>query len=386
VIVRVGERDLVQSVGPGGQTTILPAPPAGAVFTPPPVVDHCGGDRAANQALLFATAWAPEEVRGAVRAALGVAPSAGRYQYPLRAGVPRRFKSQEFPDDRDITEEDCAERFVVSAEQLLDALMSHERVRVQKRTLEIFTREVQLELGFAPPSLEQMQRKAQAELLRSGIFSAKALRQALMRRLQIMLSNKGVEDATDSERLSEYLDVLLAQHPELLRDAQRAAMADAAEIHEASELPDRIDSEAPLPHSRLSVYRVHPPGLNSWERAFAEYLDSDDTDTVLWWHRNPPRKPWSINVLLESGRGFFPDFIVGIRERTRVDGGLLADTKYAYDTNRELPKILAEHASYGRVLILSKDSSHRWAIARLDQSTGRASLGPTFRMAAAKDY
>jgi hypothetical protein len=49
--------------------------------------------------------------------------------------------------------------------------------------------------------------------------------------------------------------------------------------------------------------------------------------------------------------GIFRDFIVGIEAHPTDAGGLLADTKYAYDTNRELPKILAAHASYGRVLL-----------------------------------
>ncbi|HEY8751046.1 MAG TPA: DEAD/DEAH box helicase family protein [Tepidisphaeraceae bacterium] len=386
VIVQVGDRTMVQRMGVDGQMTFVAAPPIGAMFIPPPDATGLGtteGD--ASQSLLFNTAWAPDEVRSAVRAALQLPVAQARYQYPLRGDVPRRFKSQEFPGEYDVTEEDCAERFIVSAQQLLDAIISRERVSVQKRTLEIFTHEIQMELGFALPSLEQMQRRAQSELLRSGIFSAKELRAALMRKLQILLTGKGVEDATFSERLSEYLDILLSQHPELLREAQLAAMAAAAQICDADPLPEKIDSEVPLPSSRLNVYSVTPPGLNSWERDFCQYLDADDTQTVLWWHRNPSRKPWSINVLLESGRGFFPDFIVGIKERRTQDGGLLADTKYAYDTQREIPKMLAAHAAYGKILIIAKNANHRWAIARLD-SVGRPSLGAPFQILSAKSY
>jgi type III restriction enzyme len=207
-----------------------------------------------------------------------------------------------------------------------------------------------------------------------------------MRRLQGMLANKGVEDASNSERLSEYLDVLLTQHPELLREAQKAAMAAAAEIREADDLPDRIDSEEPLSQSRFNVYGVYPAAMNTWERGFSEYLDADDTETVLWWHRNPARRPWSINVLLESGRGFYPDFVVGIKERPRENGGLLADTKHAYETTRELPKLLAEHASYGRVLILSKSAAQKWAIAEIDPRSGAARLAGPFRISDSARY
>lgn len=386
VVVQVGERTEVQIVGNDGQTSLVAAPPPGAIWSPPlsTTVNESGmGD--ATMATLFQNTEAPNEIRDALRTLLLQPPPAGRYQYPLRDDVPRRFKSQILPGDVDITEEDCAERFVVSAEELLDAILLHDRVQVQKRTLEIFTRQIQMELSFAPPSLEQMRRRAQAALLACGIFSPKELRAALMRRLHILLATKGFEDADNGEKLSEYLDVLLSQHPELLKNAQRAAMAATAKIIDASDIPDRIESEIALRSSRLNAYRVIPPGLNSWEVDFVEYLDADDTDTVLWWHRNPPRKPWSINVLLDNGHNFYPDFIVGIRARPRVDNGLLADTKYAYETSRELPKLLAEHASYGRVLILSKNAQHRWAIAQLD-ATGRPTLGPRFTLAAAAAY
>jgi type III restriction enzyme len=388
VITQIGERTFVQSVGLDGQTTFLPAPPAGAIFTPPPAVEAgAGGQWDPNQSLLFAAASAPEEVRDAVRIALSIPPQAGRFKYDLRPDVPRRFKSQEIWEDRDVTEEQCAEMFFVSAHQMLEAVMNHERVRVQKLTLEIFTHVIQSELGFAPPSLEQMQRKAQAELLRSGYFSAKALRQALMRRLQATLADKLLEaEVNNSERISGYLDVLLSQHPELLRDAQKAAIAAAADVRDADDLPNPIESDHPLPPSRLNVYRVQPSGLNSWERGFADYLDGDDTGTVLWWHRNPPRKAWSINVLLESGQGFYPDFILGIKERPREHGGLLTDTKYAFEVASEVPKILADHKAYGRVLILSKNTAARWTIVHVDPQSGSARLGIPFRIADAARY
>ena len=113
--------------------------------------------------------------------------------------------------------------------------------------------------------------------------------------------------------------MLLSQHPELLRDAELAAMAKAAEIRSADRLPLAINSETPLSGSKLNVYGVMPPELNTWERQFGEYLDADDNGIVLWWHRNLPQKPWSINVLLESGRGFSPRFHCG--HQTASHGG-----------------------------------------------------------------
>lgn len=387
VITQIGDRTFVQSVGPDGQTTFVPNPPVGAIYTAPPSMEFLEPSSAeAGMGTLFATAWAPAEVRDTIRSLLSVQPAQGRFKYPLRPGVPHRFKSQDIWEDREVTEDECADRFIASAEQLLEALTSRDRVRVQKRTLEIFTRAIQMEFDFALPSLEEMQRRAQREIMRYTYLSPKELRRSLLRRLQQMLSEKHVEEANDAERLSGFLNILLTQHPELLRDAYKAAMGAAAEIRDADDLPGQIDSETPLQRSKLNVYGVQPAGMNSWERAFAEYLDADDTETVLWWHRNPPRKGWSINVLLESGRGFFPDFIVGITQRPRDEGGLLADTKYAYETTPELPKILADHQAYGRVLILAKNSAQRWAIAGIHPDSGAARLVKPFRIADAAGY
>jgi hypothetical protein len=133
-------------------------------------------------------------------------------------------------------------------------------------------------------------------------------------------------------------------------------------------------------------YAIIPTSMNSWERAFADFLDRDGSGTVLWWHRNPSLKPWSVRVLLADGRGFFPDFIVGIKDRPKEDGVLLTDTKYAFELHKELPKILAEHATYGRVLLLHRTGEHRWEVVRYQPETGRATLGDEFRFTDAPGY
>jgi hypothetical protein len=389
VVVRVGNQNQVQVVGPDGQTTFLPVPPPGAIWTPPP------GDAAAVPAAtgaqpnLFAVGPAMPstgQARGEGPLVVGLPlPVSAGYRYPLRPDVPRQFKTQDLPPDFDATEVDCAAKFVLSADNLHDILLRHDKVKVQKRTLEIFSRMVQTELAFAAPSPEQMQQLAQRELLRSGIYHPKVLRLLLLQRLQAALAERGVEDATDSKRLAEYLDVLLATHPELLREAQRKALLEGAVIQEAGPLPGEMVSDGPLPASARNVYGATPPGLNTWERDFGGLLDSNGGGIVLWWHRNPSQKPWSIRVLLDDGRGFYPDFIVGIQNRKTDRSGLLADTKYAYDTNKELPKILAAHESYGRVLILSKNQRQQWAIARMEAS-GKAVLGHAFSLAEAVNY
>jgi len=387
IIVQAGGQTLVQSVQPGGQLELMPTPPPGAIYSPPPaaVVEAVeSGDP--GQLLLWTQTWAPSEMKPALRAALGsAAPVAGRYSYALRAGVPRIFKTQTLPEEAEVTEDECAECFAVEAEKLFDALIEAKSVRVIKKTTEIFSRQVQTEIKFAPPSPQEIQRRAQRALI-DCIFSPKELRRALSRKLHMLLAARGFEDADDEERLNECLDRLLSEHPELIRNAQKAALAAKAEVRDAAELPTSVESATVLAPAQRNVYGIFPAGLNTWERPFAEMLDADGTNTVLWWHRNEPHKPWSINVLMESGRGFFPDFVVGIKDRPCEQNGLLADTKYAYETTRELPKLLAEHAAYGRVLIITQDGNKRWGVAEFDAQTGRGRIGRPFRLTEAAGY
>jgi len=157
-------------------------------------------------------------------------------------------------------------------------------------------------------------------------------------------------------------------------------------LNDAEELPEALVSEEPLPTSRLNIYGVMPPGLNTWELAFADYLDRDMTKLVQWWHRNLPHKPWSVNVLLPDGGGFFPDFVVSIAGRKTEDNVLLADPKFAFEVSKEVPKTTAEHPVYGRVLILSRDSGLRWLTIRYDDITKKPIADAEFRIADAVGF
>jgi type III restriction enzyme len=391
VIVRVGNHDMVQQTDQNGQTSFMPAPPPGAVFMPPPLRLPSAGSVEEGGSL-----WdAPGEpsatgistgdvVHSVIRTTFATAQAPAKNRYPIRADVPRVFGSQELPDEVDIDHEDCAAKFIVEAEEMMRAMNDRETVRVQKLTLEIFTRDMQLEFGYALPSLEEMRLEAQRQLCKSGIFDPRELRSALIRVLPRFPTDTMTADQAN-ERANELLDVLLSQHPGLLHQAQRSALAASAKEFDTDELPDAIESEVPLPVSRCNVYKVLPAGMNDWEVEFVKYLDADLTGTVLWWHRNPVRKPWSINILLESGAGFYPDFLIGIKSRPTKDNGLLADTKFGFDRSSEIPKILAEHPSYGKVQIVTK-ARGTWAIAKVDPATGRAVAGEAFRMASARGY
>lgn len=309
-----------------------------------------------------------------------------KYRYELRETAPRRFKTQVVSGDNEATEEDCAQRFIVSSGDLLRAMAAN--VDVTARNLEIFTQQFTLDLHVkADIDPRQAALAANKVLQEGGIFDARELRFALLRKVAATLKEWGhVEVAADADKVLHMLNVILLGRPELLREAKKAAQAQHLGIEEADEIPTALESDAPLGVSRLNVYGRMPMDMDSsWERGFAEALDADSLGVVQWWHRNPPKKDWSVRVVLEDGRAFYPDFIIGVNGRKKELGALLADPKLMFEMADELPKTHAEHPTYGRVLILTKQGP-QWLTVRYDEKQQRAVPGREFLLADAAGY
>lgn len=311
------------------------------------------------------------------RPASGKAPS-GKYSYDLKPDVPRFFKTHITVPENDVTEQDCANHFILSSEDLIRALMSS--VQVEKKTLEVFTRQFELSFFNAEINPDQAARQALDILTDNDYFDPKTLREALEKKLAQTLAAEGCKDADDPEKVRHLLNIILIHKPDLLQNAQRKAAYVNAIVEPTEEpLPETLFSEQPLPSSRLNVYGIIPLGLNSWEQDFVRILDNNPQGCVNWWHRNPDRKPYSIQVVLENGRGFYPDFIVSVQNRKTEDGGLLVDPKYLFETSQELPKTKALHPSYGKVLVLTQ-SDKQWMTIRYDSAHNRAVLDTPFRV------
>ena len=120
--------------------------------------------------------------------------------------------------------------------------------------------------------------------------------------------------------------------------------------------------------------------------AFAAWLDGDTLGIVRWWHRNLPRLPWSVNVPLPDGLGFFPDFVVGINGRKTEDGALLADPKWGFDRMEEAPKAGVKHPAYGSVLVLYRERDVRWLTVRYDAERDRARTDREFLLSDAAGF
>lgn len=392
-VVCIGGKLYVQKPGPDGQLQLVPLPQAAP---PPPIepqvpVDDLFAKPTQVQTVdldltrsFFDPPPPAENDKGASPAKSAGILIQGRHRYALRAGVPRRFKTQVVSPDNEATEEDCASKFMISSEDLLRAIAA--KLTVEKRTLEVFTRQIEMDLTNATMDPDQAARVAIKVLQKNDAFDPRELRQALLRKLKATMKEIGLPDADDAHHISHMLNVILTGNPQLLYDAQKEALSAHCLVEDAEEgLPVHLDSDAPLPTARLNVYGVFPPGLNVWETEFAGLLDRDQLDVVSWWHRNLPHKPWSAQVVLSDGRAFFPDFIIGVEARKKWAGTLLADPKYYFESTDELPKSHASHPTYGRVLILSKQPA-QWTVVRYDEAKKRALLDRQFRVADLAGY
>ena len=98
---------------------------------------------------------------------------------------------------------------------------------------------------------------------------------------------------------------------------------------------------------------------NALENAFSRALDN--ADFVVWWHRNPRNKPYSVRVVrAEHDNYFYPDFVVCVKHNPAdVPMPRLLETKD--DTKDAARKAQHSPKSYGKVLFLTPDGNRmRW--------------------------
>lgn len=176
---------------------------------------------------------------------------------------------------------------------------------------------------------------------------------SLKKRFEETLIAEGHVPPDTEEELTRQLELVLVRNPNLVREAHkrmRAEQVQAAFVH----LPQTLVSEDFLEAAKRNVYGVFPPDLSAQEREFAEQLDT--SADVVWWHRNPVRKPSSVALYKwADGVGFFPDFVLEVKERTEGDGIALSEVKGPHLQHFDRAKAAAVHLKYGRVFMVGKE-------------------------------
>jgi superfamily II DNA or RNA helicase len=208
---------------------------------------------------------------------------------------------------------------------------------------------------LAKLSAERIGSKVERELDMFREIDRRKMLALLASRFREKLMEAGFPPPPDADALDDALDLVLARHPALLREANKRARMPQVEERRV-DLPPAITHPAALPTSRRNAYGVLPPGLNADERAIARMLDEDDK--VLWWHRNPPRRPESVALYRwNDGAAFYPDFIVAYADRPTTDHIALLEPKgpLLWGLPTEVAKALGPaHAQYGRCVFVGK--------------------------------
>lgn len=308
------------------------------------------------------------------------------YKYPLneKLGAPRIFRSAMLSlVDVDIIS-DIVGQFRFDGNALVVAQQSATNIVMEQ--IEIFKnyKERSLNIG-ADLAQKEIDAQAQQTLLKADdydVINIQALHPALMQQFKKEVEYRCIGHIFDSEaKLQVGLHKILALRPAQLKKAISEAVVKYTITMDAAPLPNEISSYLELAPARLNLYQVFTEDLNTWERSFAEYLDNDLTGTVLWWHRNPVRQPFSVKVPLPGQPNFFPDFIVGINDRKSGNGILLIETKRDINDQERnaLVKAQAEHPDYKKVMMLYWEEKREWMVVEYDSAKDKNVLDRILR-------
>jgi type III restriction enzyme len=373
MVVKFGGQTEVQ-VSANGQTSLLPKPYVAPAWQPPATGNtKTGSALVSSQGATFSL-WddfllpqTPPQVKEPEMAASYRSTLAGNSRFSLREGLPDRFKTDRLPFSSDALVQCISKRIDLNAQVLNAGLRKN--LKITRKTVDDI---------FARP--DETVDSIQARLSNADIA----------RRAQKVLFDAEFIDPRDLHPLllARALNLILATFPHLVRDASRACAARFKEVFDADILPPFIEAPDCMVRSRLNVYGVMPQDLNDTERRFAEMLDADITGTVTWWHRNEPRKSWSVGIVMPSGDRYFPDFIVGLNNSRHGDGVSLVEIKGNHIVNSDdtIEKIKAEHKLYGKPLMLTPQDNGQFWIMRYIESTRRIEQDQVFRVANMAEY
>ncbi|MGB4599721.1 MAG: DEAD/DEAH box helicase family protein [Trichlorobacter sp.] len=315
-------------------------------------------------------------------------PPPGTQQYRLKDGMPRVFKKEQLNLNTSGLLQ-CVEKRLKIDDKVFTAAF-RQAVNVKRKEEEIFTHDISYGEFQASLSDPEIARRAQRLLFEPDYLDPRDLQTALINKLKMEIKERGFlpEILESPEKLRRALHLILVAYPNLLRDTVRGCCADNAELVDTAPLPETVDWPNGCATALLGNYGVFPPDMNNDETAFAQLLDADMSGTVEWWHRNEPRKPWSVGLVMPDGSHYYPDFVVKVKERNKGNGILLVEVKGEHLINslKNPDKAMATHKLYRQTLMVMKDTSGRWMTLRFNDKNGKNEPDAIFRIDAMAEY
>jgi superfamily II DNA or RNA helicase len=311
----------------------------------------------------------------------------GQQHYGLREGIPRVFKTERRNLDTSGLLQ-CVERLIKIDGNVLTAGLRR-AVTVKRKEEEIFTHDVtysDLQAGLSDTDIAI---RGQLLLYEPDYLDARDLQNALLNRLTKECQERGFGELLESpENLRRAMHLILIAHKNLLREALRTCSAKHKELVDTVPLPETVSWPTGCTTAKLGVYGVFPSDLNNHELAFAQLLDGDMSETVEWWHRNEPNKHHSVGLVMPDGKGYFPDFMVQVKGRSKGSGILMIEVKgeFLMNSGNTPDKVLASHQLYRQPLMVMLEKSGRWMTLRLNEKTDKLEPDAVFRLDALSQY
>jgi hypothetical protein len=286
------------------------------------------------------------------RAALAAAP--GMRVYKRRDGVPSTLRTESLPKPSADYELRLAVHVDFNAKVLGDRIRT--RTTLNRREADLFradhTHEDERDIS-ASLSVQAVADRANDLLHAIAETHEREFRQRLLECFAKAIKNSDAP-LPDQNELEDQLDLVLVRNPHLLREAYRSLRLTEVRVATVN-LQSELVSEQALTPSQRNAYGVYPADLNEDERAVAQLLDRDKR--VRWWHRNPPQKADSVGLYSwDEGAGFFPDFVLAVEGRTRLDEIALLEVKghQLWRFDKEPEKSDAVHPDYGAVFMVGR--------------------------------
>jgi hypothetical protein len=388
-IFTVGGKDVLQETAGGqGNLNITPA-------TPENEAEHCedGGSASGDEPSPYA-----ENAAQTTLAEMGVteietsppdAPAADlppqtptaakQYRYPLRrdlenlpACLSRAIPDADRADDftRDVVNLFPMERAVGEARR--------EAMQVLMVTVDLFKKEANMpdpqkvNVELAEREVRRLAQRTLDEKVDDNYLHPRQFYPLMQKRLAEECEKNGWKYDGDFLEKGVYKIIALCYRD--LRGAFGDVFARTLVAEDAEPLPAEIISEEKLNPARLNIYGVYPAQMNGWEKKFAEYLELEAHEHIHWWHRNPARARHAAAIKLPGAHGYFyPDFVVGVKERRGKNGILLVETKRDINDYRgnALAKARTKHPAYGAALMLLLDDNNCWRIVKTDENQER---------------
>ncbi|HQT68431.1 MAG: hypothetical protein B7Z78_11550 [Rhodospirillales bacterium 20-60-12] len=283
------------------------------------------------------------------------------YNYPARADVPlpKCLLTEKMPADTHVLVEALVKYIKFTADHL--NMVRQHRAEVERRESDLFDEKLSRR-GSEQAEISDLFAKQNAwqQLRVSEYIDPQDLAHRLLKKLERAIEDAG-QDVPDQKILRRALNVILVRTPALCREALKRAMGECAELVEADDLPTVLTSDVELNVSPRNLYQRRPTGLNAWEEEFADWLDLQE-ERVQWWIRNVQNRGaangWGVRIILpESGKGYYPDFIVCVSGRKKPGEIALLETKERIDSADSISKSRTVHRAYGKAIMVTYDKS-----------------------------